>query len=131
MSFKKNMLKFVLPNLVFIALMFSSCGKSLPKLEGVDLTGWKNDKNACSGKREEMLKSIDAEKAKLISLSEMDILALLGKPDQNELYKRNQKFYTYFVQASAACDSGNMEHPRRLVIRFNAMGLAKEVSVDN
>ena len=125
------MLKFTWPSLLFLALLFSSCGKDLPELEGMDLVSWKNDKNACSGKRLEMLKSIESEKTKLIALSEMDIVALLGKPDQNELYKRNQKFYTYFVQPSAACDAGLTDRPRRLVIRFNAMGLAKEVSIES
>jgi hypothetical protein len=125
------MIKFAWPSLLFFVLFVSSCGKDLPELEGMDLVSWKNDKNGCSGKRLEMLESIESEKSKLTALSEMDIVELLGKPDQNELYKRNQKFYTYFVQPSSACDAGIPDHPRRLVIRFNAMGLAKEVSIEN
>ena len=124
------MLKYAWPNLLFLALLISSCGRDLPELEGMDLVSWKNDKNACSGNRLEMLKSIESGKEKLIALSEMDIVALLGKPDQNELYKRNQKFYTYFIQPAAVCKTGT-NHPKRLVIRFNAMGLAKEVSIES
>ena len=122
--------RFVWPELLLITILVSSCGKGLPELNGIDLTIWKDDKNACSGKRLVMLKSLDKEKVKLLALSEMEIVSLLGKPDQNELYKRNQKFYTYFVQPSGVCDSNKTEHPKKLVIRFNAMGLAKEVSVE-
>lgn len=118
-------------NLILCAFILCSCGKDLPELEGIDLVIWKDDKNACNGKRAEMLQSMETEKSKLIALSEMDIVTLLGKPDQNELYKRNQKFYTYFVQPADACHSGQGNHPKRLVIRFNAMGLAKEVSLES
>lgn len=91
---------------------------------------WKDDKNACAGKRVGMLENVEAEKNKLLALSEMEIVSLLGKPDQNELYKRNQKFFTYFVQPAATCDT-KVDHPKRLIIRFNAMGLAKEVSIES
>jgi len=117
-------------SLWFLAFALCSCSKDLPELEGIDLIIWKEDKNACNGKRAGMLQSMETEKVKLIALSEMDIVTLLGKPDQNELYKRNQKFYTYFVQPADACSSGK-GNPKRLVIRFNAMGLAKEVSLES
>lgn len=125
------MLRFALPNLLLFAFLFGSCTKDLPQLKGINLIIWKDDRNACSGKRLAMMGSLEMEKTKLIALSEMEIISLLGKPDQNELYKRNQKFYTYFVQPAAACNTGNTDHPKRLVIRFNAMGLAKEVSIES
>jgi hypothetical protein len=131
MPFKKKMFRYAWFNLLFLAFVLCSCGKDLPELEGIDLVTWKDDKNACNGKRAGMLVSMEAEKVKLIALSEMDIVTLLGKPDQNELYKRNQKFYTYFIQPSDACNSGKGNHPKRLIIRFNAVGLAKEVSLES
>jgi hypothetical protein len=124
------MFKFARLSVVLLLVILSSCGKSLPVLDGVDPITWKNDKNACAGKRLEMIEGIRAQKEKLLALSELEIVELLGKPDQNELYKRNQKFYYYFVQPSVECDSSNADHPTRLVIRFNAMGLAKEISVE-
>lgn len=124
------MLKFAWRNVAVLAVILSSCGKSLPVLDGIDQLSWKNDKNACAGKRLEMIEGIQTQKEKLLALSELEIVELLGKPDQNELYKRNQKFYYYFVQPSKECDSSNADHPTRLVIRFNAMGLAKEISVE-
>lgn len=117
-------------SVLLFALVIGSCGKSLPALDGINLTDWKNDKNACAGKRTAMAGEIEAQKGKLLSLSETQIITLLGKPDQNELLKRNQKYYYYFVEASTACDSSNGEHQMRLAIRFNAMGLAKEISLE-
>jgi hypothetical protein len=111
--------------------IFFSCGKSLPTLDGIDLKSWHEDKNGCSGKRLSMKESIIAQREKLLALEELQIVALLGKPDQNELSKRNQKFYYYYLQSAKECsNSDSTITPKRLAIRFNAMGLAKEVQVE-
>lgn len=68
------------------------------------------------------------QKDKLLALSETQIVRLLGKPDQNELYKRNQKFFRYFIGAGKPCSSPD-EKPIMLSIRFSAMGLAQEVLI--
>ena len=114
-----------------ISLLFLfSCGKSLPSFEDIDLQAWKDDKQACQGTRSSMMKAMEGQSKKLLALSEQEVIALLGKPDENELYKRNQKFYYYFVQPSATCTNAVTQNPKKLVIRFNAMGLAKEVSIE-
>ncbi len=110
--------------------MLGSCGDPLPTLEGVDLQTWKDDKHGCSGKRSTMMSSINSQSEKLLSLSESEIIRLLGKPDENELYKRNQKFYYYLLEPSKTCSDTISVDPRKLVIRFNAVGLAKEVVVE-
>ncbi|MBL0744207.1 hypothetical protein [Chryseolinea lacunae] len=115
---------------VVMMLMMWGCTKPLPSLEGIDQALWKKDKNACAGKRWAMVTQIERQKDKLLALSEDDIVAVLGKPDQNELYKRNQKFFYYFVQPAPACQQDTVG-AKRLAIRFNAMGLAKEVAVEN
>ena len=111
-------------------LFLLSCGKALPTFEDVDLHAWKDDKFACSGQRSRMLQSIERQSEKLLSLDEREVIALLGNPDENELYKRNQKFYYYFVQPSRRCADSITTVPKKLVIRFNAVGLAKEVLVE-
>lgn len=113
---------------VLFLLILSACGKPLPTLDGVNLDKWKEDKNACSGDRQQMEKSLTAEVSKLRGLSEMDIVKMLGRPDENELYKRNQKFYSYYVTPGPDCPV-HQETPRKLVVRFNAMGYAQLVSV--
>ncbi len=116
-----------------IALTFfilSSCGRSLPHIEGLDEAQWKNDKNGCGGTRATMAEALLSQKEKLLSLSELDIVDVLGKPDQQELYKRNQKFYYYFVKPSQDCNLPSSANSLRLVIRFNAVGLAKEIGIE-
>ncbi len=102
----------------------------MPELEGIDRQIWATDKNACSGERAKMMEALDREKQKLLALNEMQIVKLLGKPDANELHKRNQKFYYYYLHPSKICGTGD-SITRRLAIRFNAMGLAKEIAIGN
>ncbi|HEY0654240.1 MAG TPA: hypothetical protein VGD65_13970 [Chryseosolibacter sp.] len=124
------MLKFRSPRLALLLVLFVfSCGKDLPTLQGIDTETWKSDRNGCEGKRFQMTNAMRVEKDKLLALDEKEVIAVLGRPDRNELYKRNQKFYYYFLQPAPECKLGN-EKPLRLVLRFNAMGLAKEVVVE-
>jgi hypothetical protein len=112
-----------------IVILFS-CGKPLPHLDEMDLQAWKDDKHGCSGKRASMLDAVNTQTEKLLGYNEQQIISMLGKPDENELYKRNQKFYYYFIQPSKICSPSVSDDPKKLVIRFNAIGLAKEVDVE-
>ena len=117
------------PSLFLIVFLLFSCGKDLPTLQGVDTEKFKEDKNACSGVRTAMEAPLQAEMAKLKGLSEANIIALLGRPDQNELYKRNQKFYYYFLSPGPGCATPDSS-AHRLALRFNAMGYAQLVSIE-
>ena len=111
-------------------LILASCSRSIPDIDGVDITAWRNDKNGCAGERAKKTDTLLSQKDKLLALSELDIVDLLGKPDEQELYKRNQKFYYYFLKPSGDCDVTSQEQSLRLVIRFNAMGLANEIGTE-
>lgn len=111
-------------------VVLSSCSGSIPNIDGLDRSAWKNDKGGCAGRRAEMGDTLLTQKEKLLALSELDIVEVLGKPDEEELYKRNQKFYYYSINPSVKCNLSTNQAPLRLVIRFNAMGLAKEISTE-
>lgn len=111
-------------------MLFSGCGKDLPALENIDLEQWRKDRNACGTYRTENLTAILSQKEKLLALKEMQVVKLLGRPDRNELYKRNQKFYYYYLKPAPDCEKYSAENNIRLAIRFNAMGLAKEVMIE-
>lgn len=115
---------------LLVLLLISSCSKPLPVLEGMDLAKWKEDKNACQGIRQTMQDALQREHSKLKGLSEMDVIKLLGRPDQNELYKRNQKFFYYFIRPGILCESPEPVLIR-LEVRFNAMGYAQLVAITN
>ena len=110
---------------LFIA---GACGKSLPSFDGINLATWKNDRNGCLGTRLKTIRNLQDQKNKLQGLTEMQIIDLMGRPDQNELYKRNQKFYYYGLEPGVAC--GGQAQTRRLSVRFTAMGIAKEIAVE-
>jgi hypothetical protein len=111
------------------AIFLFACTAAREELKGIDWSVWKEDRNGCLGYRNSLIQNIDSQKEMLKARSEMDIVDLMGKPDQTELYKRNQKFFTYFVGAGPDCASSD-SLARKLVIRFNAMGLAKEIDVE-
>jgi outer membrane protein assembly factor BamE (lipoprotein component of BamABCDE complex) len=113
--------------LIFFAL--TGCKQKELVIEGIDLQKWHQDKNGCANIRSEMIARLDVNKENLLGHTEMEIVQYLGVPDVNEIYKRNQKFFYYYLQPSATCDQP-VEHAHRLSIRFNAMGLAKEVIID-
>lgn len=116
-------------SIILSALLLFACRNDLPTLEGVDLEKWKKDKNACLGSRQLMESALRAEISKLKGLSEMDVIGLLGRPDQNELYKRNQKFYYYFISPGPGCVTADTIF-HKLAVRFNAMGYAQLVSIE-
>lgn len=113
--------------LVLVAI-FASCSAGKKDIEGVDWNSWKSDKNGCQNKRQAVRHEIEQQRDRLKSLSEMDIVALMGRPDQTELLKRNQKSFTYFLQGGPDCATADTVS-LKLIIRFNAMGLAKEVAL--
>ena len=109
-------------------MFLSACGREVPVLEGMDMDKWKSDRNACLGYRKEAAPILKSEMIKLKGLPESDILTLLGRPDQNELYKRNQKFYSYFLSPGPNCHTPDSS-AEKLIIRFNAVGYAQQVSI--
>jgi len=114
---------------LFVTFLLLSCVKALPVLDGIDSEKWKADRDACQGYRQSVVISLKSELVKLKGLSEMDVIRLLGKPDENELYKRNQKFYSFFLSPGPNCQGADST-AQRLVLRFNAMGYAQLVSVE-
>lgn len=117
----------VLPALCFFLLM-AACNKPLPQIASFDLEAWRKDTDGCTGFRAQHQAALEAEAMQMRGLSQMQIVHLLGKPDQNELYKRNQKFFYYWISGSPACTG--KKAVRRLSVRFNAMGYAKEILIE-
>ncbi|HMV10365.1 MAG TPA: hypothetical protein PK325_12830 [Cyclobacteriaceae bacterium] len=115
---------------ILFVLIFSGCGKQIPTLNNINTEEWKGDRNACGTYRVTAAASLTAQKEKLLALKEMQIVELLGRPDRNELYRRNQKFYYYYLKPAPDCPNYDPANSTRLAIRFNAMGLAKEVMIE-
>lgn len=117
------------PLLLASLLLLISCTSEKVILDNFDHDAWKNDRNACGNQRSRYADALAAQKEKLLGFNELEMVETLGKPDQQEIYKRNEKFYYYFIDPSSKCD-GESANPRRLIIRFNAVGLSKEVNIE-
>lgn len=98
-------------------------------MENFDTESWQEDEGGCKGMRLPMVQSLLDQKDKLLALDELEIVEQLGRPDEHELYTRNQKFFYYDLTPGKTCPAYS-EPRQRLMIRFNAMGLAKEISVE-
>ena len=114
--------------LIVVHFTLNSCGGNTPAFTGVDFNEWKTDRNGCLNKRKKMAEAIALQKDKLLTLEEREVVNLLGRPDENELYERNQKFYYYFLTPSGNCEVSDSS-VSKLEIRFSAIGLVKEISV--
>lgn len=63
----------------------------------------------------------------MLAQPEPGIMAVLGKPERVELYKRNQKLFHYYLSGGPTCPAG--DSTVEVVVRFNAMGRAKEILI--
>lgn len=111
---------------VFILI---GCSKPLPELTGIDLSEWKDDPHGCKRLRERYLEAIKTQRDKLKGLSELDLVRLLGNPDQKDLRERQERFYYYYIFPGTKCSDGSMT-ATQLIIRFNATGVSREVAVE-
>jgi outer membrane protein assembly factor BamE (lipoprotein component of BamABCDE complex) len=107
----------------------SSCSGTTSDLPNFNEKEWIRDKNGCEKLRESMIVPLEASLDRLKGMSENEILEVLGSPDLNELYKRNQKFYIYHITPSIDCGPSESSTQRFLEIRFSATNRAREIMV--
>ncbi len=125
----KILLNFLTSLGILISLHSCSTGISLD----IDRDKWMADFDGCSGYRLYVYESIIQEKEKLLGLSTMKIMDLLGNPNKNELYKRNQKFFVYQISPGPSCEKPKIGEDENLflIFRFNAMDLANEIYLND
>ncbi|MEQ9591560.1 MAG: hypothetical protein RLN86_03125 [Cyclobacteriaceae bacterium] len=114
---------------ILIFLILLSCGRPLPTLDGINLDLWKKDKDGCEALRISDIENLRKEKEKLKRLTEMQVVELLGRPDESILLTRNQKFYHYYLGSGPNCAVPDPT-ALKLVLRFNAMGVLKETLIE-
>jgi hypothetical protein len=108
--------------LLALPLLFFSCYQA-PKIEGFSKESWQQAMDCEHSRLEEARTLLDHE-SYLLSANQNEIKALLGDPDEHELYGRNQKFFYYDLVSN--CDSLPAQ---RLSLRFDALGRLKELNV--
>ena len=122
--------RIILPLFISIIFLMINCGGRALEIEGFDREQWVADRNGCQGFRSTQKQVILENKNDLLGNSSRQIIKLLGKPDRNELYRRNQKFYIYILEPGPDCaKTTNDKLPETLFIRFSATGLSKEIFI--
>lgn len=115
-----------------LLLLFNCSPQEKTELTDFDNEAWIADAEGCKNVRLGLIENLIGVKDELKGLNQNEIVALIGKPDRHELYKRSQKFFYYSISPSEKCEQYEDEKsPIYLSIRFNATGLAKEVLIMN
>lgn len=115
--------------IVIIFLSVQSCGKKAP-VKNFDSSRWIGDKNGCLGERIKMVDQLQSVRESLPGLQRGRLIAMLGKPDNTELYSRGQLIYRYHISPSKECQSFDAALPdRTLEVRLNALGVVSEVNI--
>lgn len=115
------------PIVVATILIFCGCNNR-SSLDNFDSKVWKSDAGGCEGKRKEIAEKFPGFREKLKGKSNKEILNILGKPDKNELYRRSQKFFIYYLTPSEECENGS-EIATYMQVRFSALGQSNEVLI--
>ena len=115
---------------LFLGILLVSCTSSI-ELTEFSAEDWKSDRNGCLGKRGPMLESVMSQKEQILGKAEHDVLKIMGRPDKNELYRRQQKFYIYYLEPGPLCEESleASDSASYLSLRFNATGIVNEIFV--
>jgi len=116
--------------LLIMLLAFTGCVQS-GSLESFDTKSWRSDRNGCKEDRLKLYKLILNNQNDLLGLNNRQMIKILGMPERNELYQRNQKFFIYNISPSSVCRSEYEGEKLYLFIRFNAVGLSQEIFVQD
>lgn len=109
--------------------LFSACSEPVD-IEGFDSEAWKKDILACGGERIKMQQDVLSIREELEGLSPRQVISVLGRPNKEELYKRSQKFFVYYLTPGQQCKT-SQDSAKYLFIRFSALNMANEVFIND
>jgi hypothetical protein len=113
-----------------ILVVSFACSSKPAEIKGFEAYVWQQDKWGCGNERQKLITPLLESKEEILGLRETEVIRLLGKADEMELYTRNQKFLIYFLEPNPHCNTASVNEATNasaLHIRLNAMGMAQEV----
>ena len=125
---------FLIITAILIGYYASYYNKKAPEIKGMNYSLWKNDKYGCKFDRENLVDLIISNRDKFLKYNQNQIINILGKPENQTLYERGQKFFYYYIKYHPECDKKNAlpeEEQIKLEIRFDALNRSKEIFVYN
>jgi hypothetical protein len=114
--------------LIFTSIILLSCDK-VPQLNGFDSEAWVQDLDGCQNNRLALIDTILAQQDKLKGLGQNQVIEILGKADQHELYERSQKFFIYHLQPGRNCANYSGNYFKAFYIRFNSLNQAVDFTI--
>ena len=116
--------------LLLLAAALPACQSRELTIPNFDAAVWRADPRACTGERASQWPALRVSRTKLMNASEPQIMALLGRPDRNDLGERGQRTYRYYVVPGTQCAEPNTLAPLpELLLHFNALDNVNEVRV--
>jgi hypothetical protein len=117
---------------LFLCLIGSLVGCNPEKVSKIEasfnLEAWRSDRGGCKGTRQAMMGTFKSNKELIKGLTINEITDLFGKPDQQVLTSRQQKYYIYFFESGNHCtDIRNDTNAQSIAIRFSALGVVTEL----
>lgn len=108
--------------------LLSSCGVP-EEFQAFNSKAWKEDRYACKGQRAELVDDFEQIRKDLYGQKEYVVRNLLGKPDQEELLKRSERIYYYYIETGDQCaDRTKMSGANRIELRLNSLAKVSEIN---
>lgn len=108
--------------------LFLACSEPA-RLDGFDSTKWKQDKKGCQNQRSQMIADFEGIRRDLYGRPEADIKDILGKPDAEQLMRRGQRVFIYYLEPGAHCSERNkLSEANRAEVRFSALSKVSEIT---
>lgn len=114
---------------VFTFALLTACYQAAD-IQDFDEEAFKGDPFGCEGIRQSMRKQVQQLPQSLKGLNQYEVEATLGNADREELSNRSQKYLFYFIEPGPDCN-GTAQDPFTMVVRFNSVGQANEISFQN
>ncbi len=128
---KKRVFFVAVTTAMLIVVLLNGCvtkKKKIKRLDKFNSELWISDKDGCRGDRLELKDQLLSVKHLMRGFKDNEIESILGKPDAQELYKRGQQYYIYFIEPGPNCEN-KTDNPQALFVRFSAVGLATEFTI--
>ncbi len=117
---------------VYLLLLGAAILGCKPKTFNVgqaNLDNFKKDRGGCEDFRVKEIEHLKVAKDSLLSHSENEVLATLGRYDFQILDTKNQKVFVYYLEKGPQCENiQNETSATSMAVYFNAVSLVKEVT---
>ena len=116
----------------FIGVLFSCRPKPIDLGNEINLSLFKEDRGGCDNKRMAMQTALENVKDSLLTHSENELLATLGRYDFQILDRKNEKIFMFYLEPGPHCEQiQNESSARSMAIYLNSVSLVKEVTFQN